>query len=106
MSLVFAQSDLFALTGVLLLGLGLYAFITREAPIRRLIAFNVAGSGVFLMFGAATRAETGIDPVPQALIITSLVVAVAVTAFGIMLALPREAQDEGGREDSDAEDAA
>lgn len=83
----FLSAHLFSLTGVILLALGLYAFVAHPTVLRKIIAFNVAASGIFLLFGAATRQAGGIDPVPQALIITSLVVAVATTALGVMLAV-------------------
>lgn len=100
MSDLFEPATLYAMTGALLLALGLYGFITRATLIRKLIAFNVAGSGIFLLFGATTTYDGSIDPVPQALIITSLVVAVAVTAFGVMLTvrLAGAGQEEDARE--------
>ena len=32
-------------------GLGLYGLITNPQPLRKIIAFNLLGSGVFLLFG-------------------------------------------------------
>jgi multicomponent Na+:H+ antiporter subunit C len=49
------------------------------------------GSGVFLMFGAIARrgAAAGLaaDPVPQALVITGIVVAFSATAMAVALLL-------------------
>jgi multicomponent Na+:H+ antiporter subunit C len=49
------------------------------------------GSGVFVLLGAIARrgaaAGMGADPVPQALLITGIVVAFAATAFAVALLL-------------------
>ena len=84
-----ASATIFGMCGAGLIGLGLYGFVTRVHLLRRLLAFNVIGSGIFLLFGAtAARTPTGAaDPVPQALIITGIVVALAATALGVGLVL-------------------
>ena len=72
-------------------GLGLYGLITNPQPLRKIIAFNVLGSGVFLLFGVIGRrgaaAGIGNDPVPQAFVITGVVVAFSATALAITLLL-------------------
>ena len=82
-------ASIFAFLGIAWFGSGFYGCLVRRHIIRRLIAFNVIGSGTFLLFGAtgARRADLGVDPVPQALIITGLVVALAATALIVALAL-------------------
>jgi len=78
-----------ALGASLLIGIGLYGLIVLPHPLRKIIAFNVMGSGVFMLFGALARrgagAGFGADPVPQALLITGIVVAFAATALAIAL---------------------
>lgn len=80
---------MFALTGAAVTGIGLYGFVTHRAVLRRIVAFNVIGSGIFLIMGAVGYREPalGPDPVPQALIITGIVVALAGTALAVALAL-------------------
>jgi len=82
---------LFGLCGAAAIGLGLYGAIVHPQPLRRILAFNVLGSGVFLLFGVVARrgAAAGVsaDPVPQAMIITGLVVAFAATAMAVALLL-------------------
>jgi len=60
-------------------------------PLRKILAFNLIGGGVFLLFGVVARrgaaAGFGGDPVPHALIITGIVVAFAATALAIALLL-------------------
>jgi multicomponent Na+:H+ antiporter subunit C len=79
------------LTGAMLIGLGLYGLIVHPHPLRKVLAFNLLGSGVFLAFGIIARkgAAAGLaaDPVPQAMVITGIVVAFAATALAIGLIL-------------------
>lgn len=81
----------FGLCAALLIGIGLYSLIVNPHPLRKIIAFNVLGAGVFLLFGAIARrgaaAGWGGDPVPQALLITGLVVAFCATALAVGLML-------------------
>lgn len=81
--------QILALCAAGLVGLGLYGVIIAQDPLRRIVAFNVVGGGVFLFFGAIARrgAAAGFagDPVPQALIITGIVVAFAATALAVAL---------------------
>jgi multicomponent Na+:H+ antiporter subunit C len=82
---------LFGLSAAVLVGLGLYGVIAHPQPLRKIVAFNVIGSGVFLLLGAIARrgaaAGMGGDPVPQALLITGIVVAFSATALAIALLL-------------------
>ncbi|GGB69084.1 NADH-quinone oxidoreductase subunit K [Blastomonas aquatica] len=84
-----ASATLFGLCGAALIGLGLYGFVVQAHLLRRLIAFNIIGSGIFLLFGASGARDqlASTDPVAQALIITGIVVALAATAFGVGLVL-------------------
>jgi multicomponent Na+:H+ antiporter subunit C len=80
---------LFALCACALVGIGLYGLIVQPHPLRKLVAFNIMGSGVFVLFGALAKrgAAAGLaaDPVPQALLITAIVVAFAATAVTVAL---------------------
>jgi multicomponent Na+:H+ antiporter subunit C len=82
---------LFGLCGSVLVGLGLFGLITNPQPLRKILAFNLLGSGTFLLFGVIARrgAAAGLDgdPVPQALVITGIVVAFSATAMAIALLL-------------------
>ena len=82
---------LFGLCAAALIGLGLFGLIVNPHPLRKILAFNVVGSGVFLLFGAIAHrgagAGMGGDPVPQALLITGIVVAFSATALAVALLL-------------------
>jgi multicomponent Na+:H+ antiporter subunit C len=79
------------LTGAALIGLGIYGLLVLAHPLRKLVAFNLLGSGVFLMFGILARkgaaAGFAADPVPQAMVITGIVVAFSATALAVALLL-------------------
>jgi multicomponent Na+:H+ antiporter subunit C len=73
----------------MLVGLGLFGLITDPHPLRKILGFNLLGGGVFLVFGVIARrgAAAGYfgDPVPQALVITGIVVAFSATALAVAL---------------------
>jgi multicomponent Na+:H+ antiporter subunit C len=78
---------LYALTGVGLFTLGLYALIVHVHLLRKILAINVMGSGVFLALVALAARVPGPapDPVPHAMVITGIVVAVSATALALAL---------------------
>jgi multicomponent Na+:H+ antiporter subunit C len=86
-----STATLYGLCGAVLVGLGLFGLIVDPQPLRKILAFNLIGGGVFLLFGVVARrgaaAGFGGDPVPQALVITGLVVAFAATALAVALLL-------------------
>jgi multicomponent Na+:H+ antiporter subunit C len=85
------EATLYGLCSAALVGVGLFGLIMHPQPLRKILAFNLIGGGVFLLFGAVARrgaaAGLGGDPVPQALVITGLVVAFAATALAVALLL-------------------
>jgi multicomponent Na+:H+ antiporter subunit C len=82
---------LYGLCAAALVGVGLFGLILHPAPMRKVIAVNLIGFGVFLFFGVAAQrgAAAGLagDPVPQAVVITGIVVAFAATALAVALIL-------------------
>jgi multicomponent Na+:H+ antiporter subunit C len=80
---------LYALTGCAIFTLGLYALFTRRHLLRKVLAANVAGSGLFLVFIAIAYGTPGSipDPVPHAMVLTGIVVAVSATALALVLAV-------------------
>lgn len=83
------NATVFGLCGAALVGLGLFGLIVHHQPLRKILAFNLLGSGVFLLFGVIARrgAAAGFygDPVPQAMVITGIVVAFSATALAVAL---------------------
>ena len=78
---------LYALTGAALFLLGLRAALLHAGLLARVVALNVSGAGVFLILVAIAYREAGqpVDPIPQALVLTGLVVAVSATALALAL---------------------
>jgi multicomponent Na+:H+ antiporter subunit C len=88
--------EIYWMAGAALTGLGVYGLIASPHPLRKLLGLNLLGSGIFLLFGVIARrgAAEGLsgDPVPQALIITAIVVAFSATAIAIALLMRLHAE--------------
>lgn len=80
---------LYALIGIGLFCLGFHALIVHDHLLRKILAINVMGSGVFLVLVALARrgGDTPPDPIPHAMVITGIVVAVSATALALRLML-------------------
>jgi multicomponent Na+:H+ antiporter subunit C len=78
---------LFATGGILLFSIGISALVLRPHLLRKILALNVMASGVFLMLVGGGTAAQGVDPVPQAMVITGIVVSISATALGLALVL-------------------
>lgn len=78
-------SLLYALAGAALCGIGLFGLLSLAHLLRKLLAFNIMGSGVFLVLVGLAQHRSGPDPVPQALVLTGIVVAIAATALAVVL---------------------
>lgn len=80
---------MFGLCGAALAGIGLFAVVTSPGLLRRIVGCNILGAGIFLVFGAVARRGAGAgfeaDPVPQALVITGIVVAFSASALAVAL---------------------
>jgi len=77
---------LFLLTAAGLIGLGLYGLLAYPQPLRKVLAANVMISGVFLVFIALGRRSPPVtDPVPQAMVLTGIVIAVSTTALALVI---------------------
>jgi multicomponent Na+:H+ antiporter subunit C len=75
----------YALIGALLVAVSVGAFMAHTHLLRRLLAFNIMGTGCFLVLVGLSQHARGPDPVPQALVLTGIVVAVASTALALVL---------------------
>lgn len=79
--------QLYALLGVTLFSLGLYALIIHAHLLRKILALNIIGSGIFMLLIALAKQPDSImtDAVPHAMVITGIVVAVSATALALIL---------------------
>ncbi len=84
----------YAIAGVALAGLGLFALFARAHLVRKILALNVLSSGVFMVFVALAYRAPGAapDPVPHAMVLTGIVVSVSATAVALVLTSRLEAQ--------------
>jgi multicomponent Na+:H+ antiporter subunit C len=73
----------------------LYGLIVHAHLIRKILALNMMGSAVFLLLTGVARRGELTDPVPHAMVLTGIVVAVSATAFA--LAVARRLYEECGR---------
>lgn len=78
--------SLYALAGIALFVIGVAGFIVQGHLLRKILAFNVAGSGTFLVLVGLGQRGGAADPVPQAMVLTGIIVAVAATAMALALA--------------------
>ena len=84
---MFTEQMIYGLAGIALFSLGLRMAFSPVALLRRVLAINVAGAGLFLLLIAVAYRGTRLlpDPVPQALVLTGIVVAFSATALALAL---------------------
>ncbi|MCU0833203.1 MAG: NADH-quinone oxidoreductase subunit K [Chromatiaceae bacterium] len=87
---------MYGLGGILLFLLGVWSFLVHDGLLRKLIAINVTGAGVFHVFIAVAYRglDAAPDPVPHALVLTGIVVAVSATALALTLGQRLERPDD------------
>lgn len=85
----FTSATMLGLAAAALVGIGLYGVVIARCYLRRIVACNVLGGGIFLLMGVVARRGSAAgfesDPVPQALVITGIVVAFAATVLAVTL---------------------
>jgi len=85
--------------GIIVILIGLYGMLTKTNLIKMIMCLYVMSSGVILFFislgyvsgGEAAIFENGVkamvDPLPQAVMLTTLVIGLGITALGLALAI-------------------
>lgn len=78
----------YALLGAAILALSIYPLVLARDLLRRIVAANAFGTGIFMMLVAfGHRGEVAPpDPTPHALVLTGIVVAVSATGLALALA--------------------
>jgi multicomponent Na+:H+ antiporter subunit C len=82
------SSMLYSLGGLALFTIGLFGLLACSHPLRKILAVNIMSSGIFLLL-VATAYFSGvrpIDPVPQAMVLTGIVISVSTTGLALILA--------------------
>ena len=95
---------IFATTGIALFAMSLAGMLLTANLLRRILAFNLMGSGAFLVLVGLAQRQGEVDPVPQAMVLTGIVVAVAATALALALlrklnAMTKGIELPGGKDD-------
>jgi multicomponent Na+:H+ antiporter subunit C len=82
------QHELYAIVAAVLFASGFYALLADPHLLRKIIAINVMSSGAFLLLISVAHrdATQAPDPVPHAMVLTGIVVAVSISAFAMVLA--------------------
>lgn len=80
------SASLYVAAAAILFGLGVYGLVISGHLLRKLLAINIMGNAIFiLMVAVASPIDQAPDPVPQALVLTGIVIAVSATAFALAL---------------------
>jgi len=82
-----AEHWLYGISACLIMAFGLRAALLNDSLLQRIIALNVMGTGVFMMLItiAYRGPDAAPDPIPHALVLTGIVVAVSATALALTL---------------------
>ena len=93
---------IFATMGAVLVGIGLYRLAVSTGLVRRLVAINVvsAGVGSILVASAYRGPDLPSDAVPQAFVLTGIVVIVAMTAVGLLIVRRIDEMETEARDDA------
>lgn len=93
------QLVIYSILTAALIGVGLRALVIRKHIVRKVMALNVIGSAVFLLLIVIAASGDGgnTDPVPHAMVLTGIVVAVSTTALALAIARRIHAQSGRGR---------
>lgn len=81
-----ASELLYSITGLALFAIGLLGVVLAAHVMRKILALNVMGVGIFMFLIAfAKQSVSEADPVPHAMVLTGIVIAIAGTALALNL---------------------
>jgi multicomponent Na+:H+ antiporter subunit C len=80
-----SSGAIYLTVGLAVFLIGLHGLLVLQDNLRRVIAVNLMGAGVFLVLVALATRTNPVDPVLQAMAVTGLVVAISATAFALHL---------------------
>jgi multicomponent Na+:H+ antiporter subunit C len=77
---------LYSITGLGLFAIGLLGIVVAAHVMRKILALNVMGIGIFMfLIAIAKQGASLVDPVPHAMVLTGIVIAAAGTALALNL---------------------
>ncbi len=79
---------LYGTTAAVLFVMGLQSLLSRRHLLRKIMGLNIMATGAFLLFISVAYRNRNVfaDPVPQAMVITGIVVSISATGFALALA--------------------
>jgi multicomponent Na+:H+ antiporter subunit C len=79
---------IYSLTSIVLFLVGMLGLVSHLNLIRKIVSLNIMAGGAFLfLISLAYHGRSSdIDPVPQAMVLTGIVVTISATAFALCLA--------------------
>ncbi|MEH6464076.1 MAG: NADH-quinone oxidoreductase subunit K [Shewanella psychromarinicola] len=90
---------LYSLAGLGLFAIGLFGVVVASHVMRKILALNVMGVGIFMFLIALAKHSPNVfDPVPHAMVLTGIVIAVAGTALALNLMVRIHNMDEPSQE--------
>lgn len=90
----------FAVTAVILFGIGFLNLMLQQNLLKKVVGFNIMDASIFLLLASlgyieghvapivtegAVNASLYINPIPSGLVLTGIVVSVSITAFSLAL---------------------
>lgn len=88
-----SQSLIYSTCAISMFCIGLLGFMLLTDVIRKVLSINIMGIGIFMLLVATSAMAPGlIDPIPQAMVLTGIVVAAAGSALMLQLAIQIEQQ--------------
>lgn len=96
------QDIIYIITSIALFCIGFYGLTAPTHILRKLLAANIMGIGVFMLLLTTARHGDVTDPVPHAMVLTGIVVAVAGTALCLRL-IVNISQLQAAEQDNDSQ---
>lgn len=93
------QDLIYSITSIGLFSIGFYGLIALPHILRKMLAMNIMSTGVFMLLLTTANHGSIIDPIPHALVLTGIVVAVAGTALCLKLAVNINKLDQNEQEE-------
>lgn len=90
---------IYSLCALGLVLIGLYGLARSHNGLQQLLAINVMGAGVFMLLLTLAARHAPADAVPQALVLTGIVVAISALALGLALLRRLASYDEDAAHD-------
>ncbi|MBA6289002.1 cation:proton antiporter subunit C [Colwellia sp. MB3u-4] len=92
---------LYSMAGLALFAIGFFGVVVASHVMRKILALNVMGVGIFMfLIALAKRNPLVVDPLPHALVLTGIVIAVAGTALALNLMVRIHHIDQSSQEQS------